>query len=338
MIKFRSIRRNDGRTPIWAVCLCLAGASLLQFAVSSCRNGSKAQDEPTTAVVNQELPLPVPPDILTSPESRADFIITHFWDEMDFTDSSLSLDTAFMEQNLVNFIQLYDYASEESRTKGAIHLLGKASVSGTAYRFVADIAERYLLDPNSPMRNEEFFLPFIQEITGDTVFSPAEKIRYEYLKSRILKNRPGTVGADFHFVDREGKRRRLGDAVKGTDYTLLLFYDYDCETCADVEKEMMTNQEVNSAIASGMLHVVAVNVFGDDLTEWKRQAATLPGEWTVGYSPDCEVTDKEIYCIDAAPTFYLLDSDRRVILKDSPLERVTVVLDNLSRIRIERGE
>ena len=306
-------------------------ASIFLISVCSCRNSGKAQDERKAPVAEtvSELPMPAVPDSLVSPESRADYAIYHFWDAMDFTDTALSLDTAFMEQNFVNYIQLYDYASADGRAKGAGRLMVRAEVSEPAYRFVADIAERYLTDPNSPMRNEEFFIPFIHEIVAHGVFSPEEKARLEYLETRILKNRPGTVGADFVFVDRAGKRRRLSSEVKGTEYTLLLFYDYDCETCAGVEKDMMEDPALASATASGLLHIVAVNVFGDDLAEWKRQSASFPEGWTVGYSPGCEVVEHDIYGINAAPTLYLFDSERRVILKDVSLQYVSSALLSL---------
>lgn len=313
------------------ICRSLVCAGVFLIAVCACRNSGKPACEPKAAeeAPITELGFPEVPDSLVSPESRADYAIFHFWDDMDFADTTLSLDTAFMEQNFANYIQLYDYASESGRVTGTERLMTGAGVSEPAYRFLTDIAERYLTDPNSPMRHEEYFLPFIHEITGGTVFSSAEKTRYEYLETRILKNRPGTVGADFAFIDRAGKRRRLGDAVKGTAYTLLLFYDYDCDTCTGVEQEMMENPVLNSATASGLLHIVAVNVFGDDLTKWKKHSATLPKVWTVGYSPGCEVVEKDIYGINAAPTLYLLNAGRKVILKDVPLQRASSVLERI---------
>lgn len=296
---------------------------------------AEAQDERAAMT---ELPLPTVPDSITRAEECADYIILHFWDEMDFNNTTLSLDSAFMEQNFVNYIQLYDYATAQGRTNGARRLLAKAGVSEEACRFVVDIAERYLTDPNSPMRHEEHFLPFIHAIDSDNVFSPAEKERLAYTEKRILKNRPGTIGADFVFVDRDGRHRRLAEAVKGWAYTLLLFYDYDCETCAGVEKAMMDDAVLNRAAVFGMLHIVAVNVFGDDLQRWKQQSASFPTGWTVGYSPGCEVVEKDIYSINAAPTLYLLDSGRRVILKDVSLQEVTAALERTSRTDGERED
>ena len=325
---------NTNSTTIQSeICRLLACTGIFLITVfSSCNSKDKTFEESSQQTCGSaELALPEVPDSIKLPVDRADYVIAHFWDMMNFADTTISLDTAFMEQNFVNYIQLYDYASEDGRSRGTERLMGKAGVMESTYRFVADIAERYLTDLNSPMRNEEHFLPFIEVFVNNTILPPEEKIRYEYLKTKILKNRPGTIGADFSFIDRCGKLRSLGNEVKEVAYTLLLFYDYDCETCAGVEKEMMTNLTLNSAIDAGLLNVVAVNVFGNDLSKWKRLSTILPDNWTVGYSPENELVDKEFYCVDAAPTLYFLDSDRKVILKDARLADVISLLDTILR-------
>lgn len=333
MNKLRNLKQIDKtKSEVLLSKKCWIPASIVIFLIAicyACSDNNKVSSEKSLLNTDKltELPIPTIPDSLISQTDRADYVITHFWDKMNFADTTMSLDTAFMEQNFVNYIQLYDYASVDGRSKGTERLMRKAGIMKSTYRFVADIAERYLTDSNSPMRNEEYFLPFIEVIANNTILPPEEKIRYDYLKTKILKNRPGTAGADFSFIDRYGKQRNLGNEVKETAYTLLLFYDYDCETCAGVEKEMMTNLTLNSAIDAGLLNVVAVNVFGNDLSKWKRQSATLPDNWTVGYSPENELVDKEFYCVDAAPTIYFYNSDRKVILKDAPLADVISLLD-----------
>lgn len=49
-----------------------------------------------------ELPLPQVPEELTSPTDRAAYIAEHFWDAMDWRDSTLLRDKAFMEQSFAS--------------------------------------------------------------------------------------------------------------------------------------------------------------------------------------------------------------------------------------------
>ena len=53
---------------------------------------------------------------------------------------------------------------------------------------------------------------------------------------------------------------------------------------------------------------------------------TYPANWIDAYSPDGEITQKLLYYIPATPSFYLLDANKKVILKDAPLDTVIAFL------------
>ena len=67
-----------------------------------------AQD--TLSISARELPLPEVPAGMTAPEERASYILSRFWDGMDFTDTLRSHNRPFMEQNFVNFLSLFPHA------------------------------------------------------------------------------------------------------------------------------------------------------------------------------------------------------------------------------------
>ena len=279
----------------------------------ACRSSGKspAEQKAVKGAV-MELPLPAVPDSISDPIGRADYVIYHFWDKMNFADTVMSLDTAFMEQNFVNYIQLYDYASEKGRSEGTGRLMTKAKVSEPAYRFLVGIAEHYLLDPNSPMRNEEYFLPFIHEIVGNTIFSSAERMRYEYKETQIVKNRPGTRAADFRYITREGKKGTLHSTE--ANRLLLIFYDPDCENCSRIIGELRQDGDLRNAVASGEMTVLAVYTEGNRKL-WDKTKSDMPAEWIVAID-DSGITENEIYHLPAMPVLYLLDADKKVIRKD----------------------
>ena len=108
-----------------------------------------------TLVPAAELPLPDVPATLREPAERAAFIIGHFWDAMDFGDTLRSRDAAFMEQNFSNFISVFPYAAAEAQRAAVGSLLRRAEADSDAYVLLADIAEKYLYEPNSPMLAED---------------------------------------------------------------------------------------------------------------------------------------------------------------------------------------
>ena len=51
-----------------------------------------------------------------------------------------------------------------------------------------------------------------------------------------------------------------------------------------------------------------------------------PEEWYNGFNPDFILRGNTIYCVRAIPSLYLLDAEKRVILKDAPEDKVFSVI------------
>ena len=87
-------------------------------------------DSGSAAGAVEELPLPSVPETLREPAERADFVVAHFWDGMDFTDRRRALDSAFVEQNFANFASVLPYATATGREDGVALLLDAALKAG----------------------------------------------------------------------------------------------------------------------------------------------------------------------------------------------------------------
>ena len=79
--------------------------------------------------------------------------------------------------------------------------------------------------------------------------------------------------------------------------------------------------ELGRAIAAGELQMLAVYV-GEDRKLWQEHAATLPQEWLVGIDAGRAVDRRELYNIGLTPSFYLIDAEGRVQIKDGTLGHV----------------
>jgi hypothetical protein len=60
----------------------------------------------------------------------------------------------------------------------------------------------------------------------------------------------------------------------------------------------------------------------NNLTEWYKYLPEMPVKWIHAYDKGMEVTQRKLYDIKAIPTLYLLDKDKKVILKDSSIEAI----------------
>lgn len=267
---------------------------------------AKAQEAAT-------FPYPTIPHELRTVEDRAGFLLEHYWDNIDFGDTALVHKPDIAEQGFSNFIDLLP------RVDSAVAVRGVAVFSAAAFRrstpqnvreHFADLAEHYLADPNSPMRSDALYLLFLDRLTAAQAFSPAERERFSFKRVNIAKNQPGMVAADFAYIDRNGHESTL-HATKG-EYTLLYFYDPDCENCHET-----TAFFSKSSLLTTNPRLTVLAVYPDADTDlWRKEPQLFPSKWIDAYSPGGKVA-ASLYYIRATPTIFLLDKDKRVLLKDT---------------------
>ena len=132
-------------------------------------------------------------------------------------------------------------------------------------------------------------------------------------------NRVGQKAADFRFADRMGNFTSLYD-IK-SEYTLLFFSNPGCEACMQIINVLNSDPLISSLIQQRRLAVVNVYI-DEDIQAWRSYMPIYPEEWYNGFDPDFVLKENTLYNIRAIPSLYLLDSDKRVIMKDAPEERL----------------
>lgn len=299
---------------------------ILPLLLLSCSAGNRpahaAAVEPPAGP--EELPLPQLPATLREPRDRADWLLGHFWDALDFRDTLRSHRRDFMEQNFVNFVSLFPHASVEAQVSAVGTLMRAAEADTAAYVLLTEIAEKYLYEPNSPMLCEECFIPFLEEIVRTPVLDDLSKIRPRSLLEAARKNRPGTQAADFGYIARDNRRLRL--STTPAERLLLFFYDPECPHCREIMAALDGDPAFNEAVRSGRLTVLALYADGDRAA-WERTKNDLPARWIVGFDTG-EIRSGDLYVMLAMPSLYLLDGKRRVLLKDAPAEYILALVTN----------
>lgn len=292
-----------------AVCSC--GARQAAAAVSD----DAVQQTPEQRSVVAELPLPTVPATLVKPVDRANYIIEHFWDAMDFRDTLRSRNEDFIEQNFVNYASVFPYADPSVRKSAALELLKRAhEADEKAFMLLTDTAEKYLYEMESPMRNEEVYISFLEAVVELPGLDDVHKIRPGYQLEAALKNRPGTTATDFTYITRDGRYRTLRKTSCG-DYLLLVFYDPDCEHCKEVMALLSAEPLLDRLVAEGRITVLAVDANGGNRELWESGIDLLPATWTAGLETG-RLYEAGLYVLRSMPTLYLLDSHNTVILKE----------------------
>lgn len=137
-------------------------------------------------------------------------------------------------------------------------------------------------------------------------------LRYRYQYDMLCRNNEGQTASDFVYYDLAGEEHRLSQSRGGN--TLLIFNDPECDECATLREHIIaTGCFAGCAIDST---TTVLLIYPDEPTEaWRRAAGHYPTTWVVGYAEDVS----DIYDLRTLPSTYLLDPNRRIVLRDAHL-------------------
>ncbi len=319
------------------VSLIVSGLAL----IASCGGGGRSSKADTSAA-DKYKPFPAiqVPDMLTDPSERLDYILVHFWDGLVSPTVSGKCDSTHVAGFSVDDVEkqfgiysalLWQAPLEESVKSvaslfKAVEAVERRDTALNVFETITKFADKYFHDPNSPVRNEDFYLPYVQGLAASDVVSPSMKPAYEYDASMCSLNKTGTKAADFSFKDINGKIHTLY-GVKA-DYILLFFSNPGCPNCKEITDMIEQSKDVSEMEDTGRLKVV--NIYIDqEIDKWKAFAAEYPKEWVCGYDHNYIIRTDLTYNVRAIPSLYLLDKDKKVLLKDAPQDKVFEMLEKL---------
>ena len=258
--------------------------------------------------------IPVPPAMMDTEEERAEFLAENYWRNFDFTDTAYVNKPEITEQVFVDYISILRYVPVPSAQKSVAKTMSAARADSSMYAYFAEISEKYLYDPNSPMRWEDLYIPVLENIIEWDGADDIAKLRPRAQLRMALKNRVGEQAADFAMNLSSGKKIRLHD-IK-SPYVLLFFNNPDCTGCAELTAALRESEIVQALENDGMLKVAAVYP-DEDLTAWRNHLDLMPPHWTNAYDGAQTLRHQELYDLRAIPTLYLLDSEKRILIKDA---------------------
>lgn len=322
LFSHRNMKLNF-RLSVVSVLLLLFVASCLSSKNTSGENsedGLTVSDE--SIIVPDTFVLPDMPDVLTNPDARADYLVIHYWDRFDFSNPELTERPEITEQALVDYINILNYSSFEKAEESLKLTLTRAEANEEMYLYFCSLFDKYLYNANSPFRNEEFYIPVLEEMIKSNLLSDVQKEEYKFKYEFTQKNRIGHSAADFSYTLSSGKSHKLSSI--DSDFTMLYFSNPGCPTCMEVSEMIDNSAPINKALSHNspqrtMLTILSVYP-DDDIEEWKSYLNKLPDRWIHSYDNGMQITRNKLYDLKAIPTIYLLDKNKKVILKDTSIE------------------
>lgn len=281
-----------------------------------------------------------PPGMMTDAQDRADWLALHYWDKIMDTARTYPSDSVLVsgvlksdvEQKFANWVSLLDMVMHQTAEKSVAALCSKVLAcedrdsSSQVHETITPLVETYLYDPNSPYRNEDLYGVYAGMLASWKGISPEMKGKYEREASLCALNKVGTKAADFRFADKKGKVRSLY-GIK-SPLTLLFFSNPGCEACMNIINILKGDPRIAELISTGRMAVLNIYI-DEDIAAWRSYMPVYPEEWYNGFDPDLAIRTETLYDVRAIPSLYLLDKDKKVIMKDAPENKVFEYLSRM---------
>jgi thiol-disulfide isomerase/thioredoxin len=268
--------------------------------------------------------MPEIPALYSDPAARAGYLATHYWDAIDFADTAWVRNMPVFEGALPDYLVALGATMTApdgpQRVRGSYDALLRRAAAQPALRdSITGLLEKYLYDPNSPMLDEELYIPALESIIASPSIDSLEKLRPRYQLGMAMKNRPGMPAADFAYELANGGTGRLY-GIRAA-YTLVFFYNPECHGCEEIRAEMIASRALRAQWERGGLKILAVYV-DEDPAVWHRHLDEIPDWWISARDRGTKIRDNELYDLRAMPTLYLLNASKEVVFKDVPASRV----------------
>ena len=134
------------------------------------------------------------------------------------------------------------------------------------------------------------------------------------------------VAEDFSVVTVGGQEMKLSDLPKGR-LTILVFFDPDCKVCRQTLFGLKHSSLVKQLISEEVLQVMTVHV-GYEERLWREMLGDMSEAW-VKTTQKTDMRDSKCYDLSDLPALYLLDADRKIMVRASYAEQLIEALQKL---------
>lgn len=308
---------------------------LFLFVLPSCQFNGDSHSNTTKykqtvdELQTQTFPFPDIPVMLTQPEDRKAYLLQHYWDKFNFADTALVNNREVTEQAFANLLSLM---ADETTAAGLVEESMDNFCSGMeqhehARRVCMQMTDDYLYNPNSPYYNERIYAVYLKRMLQSKEVDEVSKSSLQFRLTLISRNVPGSKASDFAYYLPDGSRHTLARTKVSNNRLLLVFYDPECPSCHETMQRMTADATLAAAVDARQLTVLAVYTEGNE-EAWRKSLADIPEGWIVGQDRQA-VKDGALYDLKAMPSLYLLDGEKKVLLKDAAFDEIIKNISSL---------
>lgn len=267
------------------------------------------------SLIQFDQPLSPLPSNISSNEQYLAYSALHAFDNFPYKDGRMHTTPAAMNRLLAVCSNLF-YMNPQHSPAIADTLLTRWQANAANYHAFFNVMENAFGTIGVSFWTEEIYLVMLRNALAYPQLEERRQNYYQQLYELQSKNLPGSQLPDIPILWSDNSRSSL-HAVE-SEYTLLYLQNPDCHTCTAVRGYLATNPELDQAVKSGRLTVVTL-YFEKDEQLWRRYLSTKADpRWRHGWDYQSKIESEQLFDLRAIPVIFLLDKDKKVIVKNLP--------------------
>jgi peroxiredoxin len=255
---------------------------------------------------------------------RYNYYKGHFWDGIDITDPGL-LRSPLLHNKIMDYLDNVVVQQVDTVIMEVDKLLQLSQANPEAFRYLLiTLTNKYV----TPKINghDEVFVHLVDQYYLTGLATWTDEATVKKLEERAASIRPNFIGDPAHpFIlqDTLGTDYALYD-IKAK-YTVLYFYDPDCGHC---KKSTPLLYDAYADLQSKNVEVLAICTTTDK-ERWQEFIIDNDLNWTNLADLTGVTHIKFYYDVRSTPTVYILDEEKKILLKKIPSENIPEIIDQL---------
>ncbi|AUC85639.1 hypothetical protein CW731_10220 [Polaribacter sp. ALD11] len=260
-----------------------------------------------------------PPEIKTTAKEYMSNMTGSFFNNMDFSDETL-INSAFLVDRITDFVFYINY-SDNIETQQKLY---KSSIETSVSKienlvFKKNVIE-FLIGQFEETKNLGM-IDFLFENYYDKLPKSLQSDTFKSEKLTLLATEIGRIAPDFSWKEN-GKNLQLSTLRDAKNY-VLVFWSTSCSHCLQEIPQLHTFLKNKKDVK-----VVAFSLERSDF-DWNNLKVTLPNWHHVLGLKKWENKTARTYNINATPTYFVLDANKKIIAKPQTLEDLKTFVEEL---------
>lgn len=255
------------------------------------------------------------PEELSTLNEKSDYLVEHFWDNMNFKAANAVDQTALNHAFKVYSTPLR-FAEKNKASASVDKLIESLSKNPTLMLQFTKAAEENIYGPRSEVWIDELYVKFLQALVKNKKIQQPRKEKYVKQLTMLEASALGNKAPTFSFENLKGGESSYFPMATPS---ILIFADPSNTDWRLARLRMETNAQLNQAVEKGKINVLFI--VPEKTEGWKEEVANYPQRWTMGCAENLgEKIDIRAKSSVYFASVWFVGSDGKIALKNVPIE------------------